>query len=169
MWRSVHRYTSRLQQHLTLQTIRCTGARHCSQSAQSGVPYETNLSTASTTDAITVPPSADVVIIGGGSIGCSTLYHLAKLGITNSVLIEKDQLTAGTTWHTAGEAVSVAMRAQGQGGHPPPPHSTAFKIRSSPFSRINVSWKESKICHFEVDISQTFFGYLLEKLHLHGT
>ena len=35
-------------------------------------------------------------------IGCSTLYHLAKMGVTNVVLLEKDQITAGTTWHTAG-------------------------------------------------------------------
>ena len=36
-------------------------------------------------------------------MGCSTLYHLAKMGVTNTVLLEKAQLTAGTTWHTAGE------------------------------------------------------------------
>ena len=34
--------------------------------------------------------------------GCSVLYNLAKLGVTNAVLLEKDALTAGTTWHTAG-------------------------------------------------------------------
>lgn len=39
---------------------------------------------------------------GGGIIGCSTLYHLTKLGVHNVILLEKDQLTAGTTWHTAG-------------------------------------------------------------------
>jgi len=49
-----------------------------------------------------LPTSADVVIIGGGSLGCQTLYHLTKMGLTNAVLLEKDQLTAGTTWHTAG-------------------------------------------------------------------
>jgi len=49
-----------------------------------------------------LPSSADVVIIGGGVIGCSTLYHLAKNGLTNAVLLERDQLTSGTTWHTAG-------------------------------------------------------------------
>lgn len=43
------------------------------------------------------PSEADVVVIGGGSIGASTLYHLAQQGITNTVLVEKDQLTAGTT------------------------------------------------------------------------
>ena len=48
------------------------------------------------------PTSADVVVMGGGVIGCSTLYHLAKAGVTDAVLVERDQLTAGTTWHTAG-------------------------------------------------------------------
>ena len=49
-----------------------------------------------------LPSSADVVIIGGGVIGCSTLYHLTEMGMKNAILIEKDALTAGTTWHTAG-------------------------------------------------------------------
>ncbi len=48
------------------------------------------------------PVSAKVVIIGGGVIGCSTAYHLAKLGWTDIVLLERAQLTAGTTWHAAG-------------------------------------------------------------------
>lgn len=47
--------------------------------------------------------SADVVVIGGGSLGCQTIYHLAKMGMTNVVLLERDRLTAGTTWHTAGK------------------------------------------------------------------
>nr|XP_002128931.1 sarcosine dehydrogenase, mitochondrial-like [Ciona intestinalis]XP_018667187.1 sarcosine dehydrogenase, mitochondrial-like [Ciona intestinalis]XP_026689996.1 sarcosine dehydrogenase, mitochondrial-like [Ciona intestinalis] len=49
-----------------------------------------------------VPAEADVVVIGGGSVGCSTAYHLAKMGVKNVVLLEKHKLTAGTTWHTAG-------------------------------------------------------------------
>ncbi|XP_074150150.1 sarcosine dehydrogenase, mitochondrial [Sminthopsis crassicaudata] len=49
-----------------------------------------------------LPNSADVVVVGGGSLGCQTLYHLAKLGLTNIVLLERDKLTSGTTWHTAG-------------------------------------------------------------------
>ena len=43
-----------------------------------------------------------MVIIGGGSVGASTLYHLTKLGINNAVLLERAQLTSGTTWHSAG-------------------------------------------------------------------
>ncbi|XP_065339541.1 sarcosine dehydrogenase, mitochondrial [Cloeon dipterum] len=49
----------------------------------------------------TLPESADVVIIGGGSAGCNTLYQLARRGV-RAVLLEKARLTAGTTWHTAG-------------------------------------------------------------------
>ncbi len=45
---------------------------------------------------------AKVVIIGGGSVGCSALYHLTELGITDVVLVERDELTAGSTWHAAG-------------------------------------------------------------------
>uniref|UniRef100_H2YWY7 FAD dependent oxidoreductase domain-containing protein n=1 Tax=Ciona savignyi TaxID=51511 RepID=H2YWY7_CIOSA len=48
------------------------------------------------------PSEADVVVIGGGSVGCSTAYHLAKMGVKNVVLLEQHKLTAGTTWHTAG-------------------------------------------------------------------
>ncbi len=44
------------------------------------------------------PVSAQVVVIGGGVMGCSTLYHLAKLGIRDAVLVERKKLTCGTTW-----------------------------------------------------------------------
>ncbi len=49
-----------------------------------------------------LPTHARVVIIGGGVIGCSTGYHLSKLGWKDIVLLERAQLTAGTTWHAAG-------------------------------------------------------------------
>lgn len=48
------------------------------------------------------PTTARVVIIGGGVVGTSTLYHLAKAGWTDCVLLEKNELTAGSTWHAAG-------------------------------------------------------------------
>ena len=50
----------------------------------------------------TLPKSAKVVIIGGGVAGCSVAYHLAKYGWKDTVLLERDQLTSGTTWHAAG-------------------------------------------------------------------
>lgn len=49
-----------------------------------------------------LPSHARVVIIGGGIAGCSVAYHLAKLGWTDVVLLERKQLTSGTTWHAAG-------------------------------------------------------------------
>ncbi len=49
-----------------------------------------------------VPAHARVVIIGGGVIGCSVAYHLAKQGWQDIVLLERKQLTSGTTWHAAG-------------------------------------------------------------------
>ena len=48
------------------------------------------------------PTTARVVIIGGGVVGVSALYHLAKEGWTDCVLLEKNELTAGSTWHAAG-------------------------------------------------------------------
>jgi glycine cleavage system T protein len=49
-----------------------------------------------------LPTKARAVIIGGGISGCSVAYHLAKLGWTDVVLLERKQLTSGTTWHAAG-------------------------------------------------------------------
>ena len=49
-----------------------------------------------------IPKQAQVVIIGGGVIGCSVAYHLTKLGWTDVVLLERKELTCGTTWHAAG-------------------------------------------------------------------
>ena len=52
--------------------------------------------------AIDLPNRARVVIVGGGVIGCSVAYHLSKLGWSDIVLLERKQLTSGTTWHAAG-------------------------------------------------------------------
>ena len=49
-----------------------------------------------------IPKSCKVVVIGGGVAGCSTAYHLAKFGWKDTVLLERDVLTSGTTWHAAG-------------------------------------------------------------------
>ena len=48
------------------------------------------------------PKSAKVVVIGGGVAGCSVAYHLTEFGWKDVVLLERDQLTSGTTWHAAG-------------------------------------------------------------------
>ena len=49
-----------------------------------------------------IPAKASAVIIGGGVIGASVAYHLAKLGWSDVVLLERQQFSCGTTWHAAG-------------------------------------------------------------------
>tara|TARA_B100001057_G_scaffold120782_1_gene119492 strand:- start:145 stop:2565 length:2421 start_codon:yes stop_codon:yes gene_type:complete len=49
------------------------------------------------------PAHASVVVIGGGVMGCSTLYHLAKSGVADVILLERNKLTSGTTWHSAAQ------------------------------------------------------------------
>src|SRR5258707_4559822 len=51
---------------------------------------------------MSLPSRASVVIVGGGIAGCSIAYHLTKIGLTDVVLLERRQLTCGTTWHAAG-------------------------------------------------------------------
>ena len=49
-----------------------------------------------------LPKNCKVAVIGGGVIGCSVAYHLAKFGWKDTIVLERDQLTSGTTWHAAG-------------------------------------------------------------------
>ena len=53
-------------------------------------------------DPAALPRSASVIVIGGGVIGCSVAYHLARDGVADVTLLERRQLTSGTTWHAAG-------------------------------------------------------------------
>ena len=50
---------------------------------------------------------ARAVVIGGGVVGCSVLYHLARIGWSDVVLIEKNELTSGSTWHAAGGVTTL--------------------------------------------------------------
>jgi 4-methylaminobutanoate oxidase (formaldehyde-forming) len=59
-----------------------------------------------------VPQRARVVVIGGGIIGCSVAYHLAHAGWKDVVLVERDQLTSGTTWHAAGLMVTFGSTSE---------------------------------------------------------
>jgi 4-methylaminobutanoate oxidase (formaldehyde-forming) len=59
-----------------------------------------------------LPQRARVVVIGGGVIGCSVAYHLAKLGWTDVTLLERDRLTSGTTWHAAGLIVTFGSLSE---------------------------------------------------------
>ncbi len=64
--------------------------------------------------ASTLPTHVQTVIIGGGSIGCNTAYHLTKLGMTDVVVLERDQLTSGTTWHAAGLIVAGLLQSEAE-------------------------------------------------------
>ena len=55
-----------------------------------------------------LPSQARVVVIGGGIVGASVLYHLTERGWTDVVLLERKRLTSGTTWHAAASSVSCA-------------------------------------------------------------
>ncbi len=57
---------------------------------------------------MSLPSTARVVIIGGGVVGTSALYHLARAGWSDCVLLEKSELTAGSTWHAAGNCPNFA-------------------------------------------------------------
>ena len=50
-----------------------------------------------------LPSHASVAVIGGGVMGCSTLYHLAEAGVRDAILLERNRLTSGTTWHSAAQ------------------------------------------------------------------
>jgi glycine cleavage system aminomethyltransferase T/glycine/D-amino acid oxidase-like deaminating enzyme len=59
-----------------------------------------------------IPKRARVVVVGGGIIGCSVAYHLAHMGWKDVVLLERDRLTSGTTWHAAGLMVTFGSTSE---------------------------------------------------------
>src|SRR5687767_1887779 len=59
-----------------------------------------------------LPERARVVVVGGGIIGCSVAYHLAQMGWKDVVLLERDRLTSGTTWHAAGLMVTFGSTSE---------------------------------------------------------
>lgn len=62
----------------------------------------------------TLPSQAQTVIIGGGSIGTNTAYHLTKLGHKDVIVLEQGQLTSGTTWHAAGLIVAGLLKSEAE-------------------------------------------------------
>src|ERR671931_2629653 len=59
-----------------------------------------------------LPTHAQAVVVGGGVIGASVAYHLALLGWKDIVLLERDRLTSGTTWHAAGLVVTFGSTSE---------------------------------------------------------
>ena len=66
-----------------------------------------------------IPTRAQVLVIGGGIVGASAAYHLARLGIRDVVLIEQNRIGGGTTWHAAGDGHTPALDC-GHGRDPRP-------------------------------------------------
>ena len=77
-----------------------------------------------------LPKSAKVIVIGGGVAGCSTAYHLAKFGWKDTILLERDQLTSGTTWHAAGLVSQLGPSAA----------ITKIRKRNRFFKWIKIKW-----------------------------
>jgi glycine cleavage system aminomethyltransferase T/glycine/D-amino acid oxidase-like deaminating enzyme len=61
---------------------------------------------------VNLPQRARAVVIGGGVIGCSVAYHLAEMGVRDVVLLERDRITSGTTWHAAGLMVTFGSTSE---------------------------------------------------------
>ncbi|MEO6156222.1 MAG: FAD-binding oxidoreductase, partial [Ilumatobacteraceae bacterium] len=85
--------------------------RSTANSAATGKPESTS-SEATAPSAGRLPKRARIVVIGGGVIGCSVAYHLAHMGCTDVVLLEREQLTSGTTWHAAGLMVTFGSLSE---------------------------------------------------------
>ena len=75
---------------------------------------------------------AQAVVIGGGVVGASVLYHLAKIGWTDVVLLEKHELTSGSTWHAAGGMHTLQRRRQ---------RLAAAEIHDRPLSRDRANFR----------------------------
>jgi len=89
---------------LRIRTLRCCASQHqfsriVRHVGQKRVAPSRHFSSVRPSKAL--PEEVDVVVIGGGSIGASVLYHLQARGL-RAILVEKDRLTSGTTWHSAG-------------------------------------------------------------------
>jgi glutamyl-tRNA reductase len=78
---------------------RLCGARRSEVFISAAVDMTIRVSEGRVTD---LPKRAQVVIVGGGIVGCSVAYHLTLRGCTDVLLLERKQLTCGTTWHAAG-------------------------------------------------------------------
>ena len=64
------------------------------------------------TDTKILPSDAKVVIVGGGIIGTSVAYHLGQLGWKDVIVLERDKVTSGTTWHAAGLMVTFGSTSE---------------------------------------------------------
>ena len=91
-----------------------------------------------------IPDRAEVVVVGGGIIGCSIAYHLTRRGITDVTVLEQGTLTCGTTWHAAG------LVSQLKSSHSLTKLATTFKTNSA----IPILSNESAVRSRHVEVEQ---------------
>jgi len=105
-------------------------ARYSSDSVHKDVPYESSVhrQMKDVIEQEALPVDADAVVIGGGSVGCSAVYHLVKKQCRSVVLLEKDRITSGTTWHTAGKLCACHF------------YTLRFQLKKHWFCAIAVLW-----------------------------
>jgi 4-methylaminobutanoate oxidase (formaldehyde-forming) len=120
---------------------------------------------------VNLPARAEIVVIGGGIVGCSVAYHLVKRGHTDVVLLERKQLTSGTTWHAAGLATQLRAtynmsmlakysaelfpqleRETGMGTGFRQVGSLGIALNEARFEEMRRSASMARVCGFEVDV-----------------
>lgn len=123
----------------------------------------------------------EVAVVGGGIVGCSVLYCLARLGITDTILLEKNELTSGSTWHAAGNttffghypsitrlyvnSVSTYLEAEAESGQSVSFHDAgSIRIANTPAELE--SYKQLEAVYAELDIPYAVIDReAIERLH----
>jgi glycine cleavage system aminomethyltransferase T/glycine/D-amino acid oxidase-like deaminating enzyme len=100
-----------------LPVVNLTAGRECcvdTHVSYENGPVASEPSTSASTDLsrADLPERARVVVVGGGVIGCSVAYHLASMGWADVLVLERDRLTSGTTWHAAGLVVTFGSLSE---------------------------------------------------------
>ena len=88
--------------------------------------------------------NAKVVIIGGGVVGCSILYHLSKFGLKDCILLERNELTSGSSWHAAGNVHVISSD---------PNISRMMAIILEIFGSEDITWTFPAACHDEPEVN----------------
>ena len=104
---------------------------------------------------------AQIVIIGGGAVGCSALYHLTELGATDVVLLERDELTAGSTWHAAGNCPNfstswntIKLQRHSTKLYADLARRTGYDINYHVTGSIRIAHKQDRVDEFRHVVSQ---------------
>src|SRR5918999_1392002 len=88
---------------------------------------------------MTLPSHARVIVIGGGIVGASAAYHLARLGVRDVLLLEQNRIGGGTTWHAAGMVTRLRTTAAMAAIHD---HSAKLYASLEAETGIATGWKQ---------------------------